>query len=257
MRGLRSGLALVWAILSAVWMLPVASANPIATMDEYLLDVPVVLVLLNFPINGLVLLLMYSVALDRSKAWRPSTRRGFIVDVSVVVLLFSSIGALIDLAVFGMTYRAPASFLALPIGLAAVFGSCIFVCFRYLGMSRDMAAGTGALLLLVNFVSWGGLMTETVTFLYVCVPAVVLLWVVFEVLLVRRAARYGAPSLAPMVPSPMLAPAYGHPPEAIAATPLTVGMGDSLRVEAVSLCITLLFLLAVLSLYGFNNVIYA
>jgi hypothetical protein len=133
----------------------------------------------------------------------------------------------------------------------------MFVCLRYLGMTHGMAAATGAFALLINFVSWGGMMTDSVTFLYVCGPTVVVLWVLFEVMLMRRAQRFGPGATRPMPAPASPPPAYGLAPQDLSVAPSTAGMDDKLRSEAVSLCIALLFLLVVLSLYGFNNVLYA
>lgn len=254
-RGFKAGLLLLCAVHATVALLPVASANPITTMDYYLIDVPIALVLLNFPINGLFLMAFYVSSVKRSRARRPGSPRDFIVVMLIVILLFTSAGALIDLLVWSGFY-SDAAFESFIAGLAAIFISCHFVCRRYLEMESRDSFGGSSVLVALNGLSWGGIiMTDPEAFLLMCVPVVLALWIGFEVLLVHWSRLFMERGSSQGANGQPLRPFYGVPDGSEWHPEPQRGMDENLRVEAVSGCIALLFLLVVLSSYGMANLV--
>ena len=193
LRGARTGFAILF-VLGVIGMLaPVASANPFISVDMYIVVVPILLVLLNYPFNGLMLYGMYRLTLRESHAPRPRSVRIFVSDFVAAVLLFTLLGALIDYLVW-MGYAFGYSeliFVEVIGGLVAIGVTCYIVCSRYLFMAREGAIPASIVVVLVNLISWGFLVGSPIDiFAYVCIPVVTACWILLEVLLVLNMAQH-------------------------------------------------------------------
>jgi hypothetical protein len=203
--GARYGLLTIFVLGAIGSLAPIVSANPIATVDMYIVPVPILLVLLNYPINGLMLFVMYRLVPGEPEFHRSRSPRAYVADFGGAVLLFTLFGALIDFLTWMGVYEGYNELeLAYALGgLAAIGGTCYLVCTRYLSMDKKLALATSFVTVLVNLLSWGFLYNADFAALaYICIPIVTAGWVLFEILLVLTSvtlrAEYPARILGPM-----------------------------------------------------------
>jgi hypothetical protein len=193
LRVARTGFAILVVLGVFAMLAPAASADPFITMDMYVVPVPILLVLLNYPINGLMLYGMYRLTSSSSHAPRPRNARIFVSDFVAAVLLFTLLGAAIDYLVW-MGYAFGYSdliFVEVIGGLIAIGVTCYIVCSRYLFIARDGAILASIIVVLVNLLSWGFLAASPIElFAYVCIPVVTACWILLEVLMVQNMARH-------------------------------------------------------------------
>jgi hypothetical protein len=192
LRGARLGLAALIALGALGMLAPAASADPYIGVDAYVMAAPIILVPINFPINGLLLLLIRRFSSRASKV-RPHERvMNQVLDFGAAVLLFTLIGAVIDWFVEMGIYvlEDVGAVTAFCLGLVPIGISCYLICLRYLGMGRATSAAGATFVTAINFLSWLILMaTPNEVFYYACIPVLILAWVFFEVALVRDAVH--------------------------------------------------------------------
>jgi hypothetical protein len=188
LRGARLGLAALVALGALGMLAPAASADPLIGVLDYALAAPIILVLFNFPINGLMLLLVYSLRIRTSRSRRPENVMNHFLDFGAVVLLFTLVGAAIDWSAWMSIYEFgdPEVAMIFLAGLAGIGISCYIVCRRYLGMDRGASTFGGVLTTSVNLLLWIVLIAvDTAEFSHVGIPVLIVLWILFEVILVR------------------------------------------------------------------------
>jgi hypothetical protein len=192
LRVARTGLAILVVLGVITVLAPLASANPIATADYYVVVFPILLVPINYSINGLMLYGFYSQTLGRPDPHRSREARIHVSTFAAVVMLFTLLGALIDYLVW-MGYVFGYHDLVVPEaigGLLLIGATCYIVCSRYLGMIRREAILASVVIVLVNLLSWVYLTGVSFDlFASTCVPAVILGWVVLGWLLLWDAAK--------------------------------------------------------------------
>jgi hypothetical protein len=169
---------------------PLASANPNASPDIIVLGIPIFLVPLNYPINGLLLLSIYSVFAKGAQPRLSEGGRRFVGDFAAAVLLFTLVGAIVDFATWiwidlYAVDDAQATGLII-VGLAAIAVSAYVVSSRYLGMTRPYALLAGCTATIVNLVAWMALiLPNEISAFYICLPTLVVAYILFQVFLHR------------------------------------------------------------------------
>lgn len=190
---------------------------------------PVILVLINYPIDGLMLLISFSYLSRVGIAPRVGSVRRFRLALYLSTLLFANIGATIDFLmaflVFDWAVEGLYWVLVLSLALIAIGVSAIWVGIRYLGLSIWPAIIVGFIAILVNFLAWGLLTTvDEAFFLLFCIPWTVAFYLLFVYYLHRTTYRLSTiPSPLETVPGPELAMArraVDRPVEAVATTDL-------------------------------------
>ena len=238
-RGVRPGLRAVLLLLLLTALTAPVAANPYIGIGEEMSPEPILLVIINYPIDGCVLLLGYGESLKKKLPLRPSGELAFALDFAMAVLLFSLIGSLIDTFVTQSYATVP----SMAIGLAAIALSCLLISRRYLRMDRQSTTVTIFAVTAMNFGSWAvlyGLPAET--FLVVCFPIVVGFWIAFDFLLFKTAMKVNmltAASMRKEGSNAMAAPAQDA--EGHTAKP-NLSCEDRLRTELVVISFVLLVL---------------
>lgn len=140
-------LGLVATVLTAT---PVR-ANPYATPWDYSPEIAIV----NFPINGFLLLVMYFALLKRGAVAYRFGAGGFILVFLASTGIISCTGGMVDSAAF-MTESLPVFLVA-----TALIGSIVtIVSLRYLRLDFNASWSMGLVFFVVNMMSWTVLMSD-------------------------------------------------------------------------------------------------
>jgi len=135
--------------------MPAVAANPIPSGGDIIGGMPIIVAVLNYPINGVIILIfLYRTSKQglRSPAWEGGH---FLGDVGGAILQFTLLGALIDAMVWFHTPSGDmGAVLIFAFGLAAVGVTTAIVCTRYLWMSWKQASSITLVLIAVNLLSW-------------------------------------------------------------------------------------------------------
>jgi len=205
-----AGLAIVTVLAPAV------SANPVGGfLIDVLLVMPILLVVINYPIDGLMLLLAYWFLAEIGRAPGVGSAGRFRSAFALSVLIFANLGALIDYFTWMLVYVWVDSDLegtiVFSFALVAIGLSAILVCRRYLGLSSRSAVTVGMIAVITNFVAWAVLtLMDEMFFFTLCVEMAVILYLFFVVFLYRAGRRQAdLPSPSPTVDEPELAMSRG------------------------------------------------
>jgi len=196
----RFGLAALLLIAALTCASIPAAANPITDAGPVdLTEAPFLLLIVNYPINGCMLLLCYNRVMGKRRVALPLGEMAIIFDLTFTVLLFSMLGVSIDTVVALSTHEGGPVAIVLPIGLLGIAVSCQLTAQRYLRLGGREALPCTALVTFVNLVSWTALDAISPEGFLVVYPLVVGIWVAFDVLLLRTTMRLslGAPKPEP------------------------------------------------------------
>jgi hypothetical protein len=239
LRGFGPGSTAVLLLLLITVLAAPAAANPWISVGEKMAAAPILLVIVNYPIDGVMLLIGYSFGMKRRLPPRPSGELAVFFDLAMAVLLFALIGSLIDL----FTVYSAEDVVSVSIGLVGIALSCLLISRRYLHMDRWSSILTTLIVTVVNFVSWLMLFGQPAeSFLANSYPIVVGFWLVFNLLLGRTAMKVNRLTLASMRnegSNAMAAPAQDA--EGHTAKPM-LSSEDLLRTELVVISFVLLVL---------------
>ncbi len=238
----RLRLTLLLLIATIMTFSGTASANPYSPVGYEMTAIPLALVIINYPINGCMLLFWYRRALRHRRPMHPPGEKALVVFV-LAVLLFSLVGALIDTVVTWSEYDADVLPVVLPLGLVGIALSCQLISQRYLQMgSREALPGT-VFVTLVNLGSWVVLdIVPPEFFIAACLPIVMGFWLAFFFYTHRTATR--AMRLSAQTEPPARLDVWGRAPESTMDSihPSSSSYEKDLKMELVGVSFILLLL---------------
>lgn len=173
--GSRSSIRSMLVLIALVITTQPVLANPVASPFTIMF----LLIPVNFPINGFVLLMMYLLFIHFKGSPSPHGTWNFIELFLEVVLIITALGALIDMfALF--------SFERMYISAAIIGALTLWVAYSALQMSMVWSVLTGIVFFWVNLISWVMLMVLAFSFTFLLIILGILAFL-FIVLLGRTA----------------------------------------------------------------------
>jgi len=197
MRGSRLGLVALISVGLLSALSPSTSANGIPIIAPHLIAAPILIVIINYPVNGLLLYLVVRRGLNRGPVPRTWTEGRFLTDFGGSVLQFTLFGAIIDTAVFSNLNLDVVGYhglFVMALGIVGIAVTCVLVCHRYLWLEPHHILMAVAIVCSVNALGWlyvFGIFLQV--FLLIELPLITLLWVVLIWRMTMRAERLAQP----------------------------------------------------------------
>ena len=183
MRGIRTSLIVLGLTAGLSFFADLASANPVSMARRGIFAKPILVLLINYPINGVMLFLIIRGAAGRV-SFTARHDSHFVRDFLGTVLVFSALGALIDtLVFFDDDVTSPPAFIG---GIAAIVITCAFVCYRYILTDARLTAVTTVFMSIINVFGWAliGFVWEGM-FMHFCIPLDSFLYILFTALMFK------------------------------------------------------------------------
>jgi len=186
-----------------------ALADPVSMADTGIFALPILIMLVNYPLNGMMLYVVIRGVAGRA-SFKARVDSRFVWDFMGAVLLFTALGALIDYLVFyDDDVTSPFAFIG---GIAAIVIACALICHRYILTNARLTAVTTTCMGAINVLGWYFLLLVwEYVFANICLPMDCLLWILFLVLVFKSIGMTGTSIAEQEVPQPSTGTSPEHP----------------------------------------------